>query len=255
MLFVMDIGNTNIVMGIYDKNDLLFHWRLSTNKEKSSDEYGILIIDLLDHNHVDISKIEAAIVASVVPPINNTINGTFNKYLKIKPLFIGPGLKTGINIKIDDPRELGADRIANAVAAYELYGGPVIVVDFGTATTYCAVTSKGEYLGGAICPGIEISLEALFYKTSKLPKVDIVKTHTIISKNTVSAIQAGIFYGYIGQVEYIVKHMKEEINEKDIKVIATGGLSNLIAGESPLIDIVNDLLTLEGLKIIYDKNR
>ena len=136
MLFVMDIGNTNIVMGIYDKNDLLFHWRLSTNKEKSSDEYGILIIDLLDHNHVDISKIEAAIVASVVPPINNTINGTFNKYLKIKPLFIGPGLKTGINIKIDDPRELGADRIANAVAAYELYGGPVIVVDFGTATTY-----------------------------------------------------------------------------------------------------------------------
>ena len=255
MLFVMDIGNTNIVMGIYDKNDLLFHWRLSTNKEKSSDEYGILIIDLLDHNHVDISKIEAAIVASVVPPINNTINGTFNKYLKIKPLFIGPGLKTGINIKIDDPRELGADRIANAVAAYELYGGPVIVVDFGTATTYCAVTSKGEYLGGAICPGIEISLEALFYKTSKLPKVDIVKTHTIICKNTVSAIQAGIFYGYIGQVEYIVKHMKEEINEKDIKVIATGGLSNLIAGESPLIDIVNDLLTLEGLKIIYDKNR
>mgnify|MGYP001335445918 FL=1 len=255
MLFVMDIGNTNIVMGIYDKNDLLFHWRLSTNKEKSSDEYGILIIDLLDHNHVDISKIEAAIVASVVPPINNTINGTFNKYLKIKPLFIGPGLKTGINIKIDDPRELGADRIANAVAAYELYGGPVIVVDFGTATTYCAVTSKGEYLGGAICPGIEISLEALFYKTSKLPKVDIVKTHTIISKNTVSAIQAGIFYGYIGQVEYIVKHMKEEINEKDIKVIATGGLSNLIVGESPLIDIVNDLLTLEGLKIIYDKNR
>lgn len=255
MLFVMDIGNTNIVMGVYGKDELLFHWRLGTDKEKSSDEYGILILELLNYEKIDVDKIKAAIVASVVPPINNTIEKAIFKYLKVKPLFVGPGIKTGLNIKLDDPRELGADRIVNAVAAYEIYGGPVIIVDFGTATTFCVVTSRGEYLGGAICPGIGISVEALFHRTSKLPKIDIVKTSGIIGKNTIAAMQSGIFYGYVGQVDYIVRRMKEEIKETGVKVVATGGLSGLIAAESAAIDKVNGLLTLEGLKIIYEKNR
>ncbi|NSW89729.1 MAG: type III pantothenate kinase [Firmicutes bacterium] len=255
MLFVMDIGNTNIVMGVYGKEGLLFHWRLGTNREKTSDEYGILILELLNYEKIDVYKIKAAVVASVVPPINNTIENAILRYLKVEPLFVGPGIKTGINIKLDDPRELGADRIVNAVAAYEIYGGPVIIVDFGTATTFCVVTSKGEYLGGAICPGIKISAEALFHRTSKLPKIDIVKTQSIIGKNTVAAMQSGIFYGYVGQVDYIVKRMKDEIKEPGVKVIATGGLAGLIATESETINQVNGLLTLEGLRIIYEKNR
>jgi type III pantothenate kinase len=254
-VFVMDLGNTNIVMGVYDKGNLLLDWRLGTDREKTSDEFGILILELLKYEKIDVGKISAAIVASVVPPINNTIKNSIIRYLKVQPLFIGPGIKTGINIKLENPRELGADRIVNAVAAYEIYGGPLIIVDFGTATTFCAITSKGEYLGGAICPGIQISSEALFGRTAKLPKIDIVKIGNVIGKNTVNAMQSGIFYGYVGQVDYIIKRIKDEINEKNIKVIATGGMASLIATESCEIDKVNELLTLEGLKIIYEKNK
>lgn len=255
MLFVMDIGNTNMVMGVYDKGNLLFNWRLGTDREKTFDEIGILILELLKYEKINIEKIEAAIVASVVPPINKTIENSILRYLKVQPLFVEPGIKTGINIKLENPRELGADRIVNAVAAYEIYGGPLIIIDFGTATTFCAVTLRGEYLGGAICPGIQISAEALFQRTAKLPKIDIKNPRNVIGRNTVNAMQSGIFYGYVGQVDYIVKRIKEEIKEENIKVIATGGMANLIATESSEINKVNGLLTLEGLRIIYERNR
>ncbi len=255
MLFVMDIGNTNIVMGVYDKDNLLFNWRLGTDREKTSDEFGILILELLKYEKIDVGKICAAIIASVVPPINNIIENSILRYLKVQPLFVGPGIKTGINIKLENPRELGADRIVNAVAAYEIYGGPLIIIDFGTATTFCAITSKGEYLGGAICPGIQISSEALFQHTAKLPRINISKPRNVIGKNTVNAMQSGIFYGYVGQVDYIVRRIKDEINEKNIKVIATGGMASLIAIDSSEIGKVDGLLTLEGLKLIYEKNK
>jgi len=255
MLFVMDIGNTNMVMGVYDRDNLLFNWRLGTDREKTSDEIGILVLELLKYEKINVGKIGAAIVASVVPPINNTVENSILRYLKVQPLFVEPGIKTGINIKLENPRELGADRIVNAVAAYEIYGGPLIIIDFGTATTFCAITSKGEYLGGAICPGIQISSEALFHRTAKLPKIDIAKPRNVIGKNTIHAMQSGIFFGYVGQVDYIVRRVKEEIMEEGIKVIATGGMANLIATESCEIDKVNGLLTLEGLKIIYERNK
>jgi type III pantothenate kinase len=177
------------------------------------------------------------------------------KYFNREPLIVGPGIKTGMNVKYDNPKEVGTDRIVNAVAAYELYGGPLIIVDFGTATTFCVVSKNGEYLGGAISPGIRISMDALFQRTAKLPRVELVKPGTVICKNTVNSIQSGAIYGYVGQVDYIVKRMKKELGDMNTKVIATGGLSKLIASESETIDIVNGLITLEGLRIIYDRNR
>jgi len=200
-------------------------------------------------------KVEAVIIASVVPPIMYSLEHAIRKYFKLEPIIIGPGIKTGINIKYENPREVGADRIVNAVAAFEIYGGPLIIVDFGTATTFCAITSKGEYLGGVICPGIKVSAEALFQKTAKLPRIDLVKPDSVIGRNTVASMQSGIIYGYVGQVDYIIKRMKREMKEENIKVIATGGLARLIASESETIDDINRLLTLEGLRIIYDKNR
>jgi len=191
----------------------------------------------------------------VVPPIMYSLEHAIRKYFKLEPMVVGPGIKTGINIKYENPREVGADRIINAVAALELYGGPLIIVDFGTATTFCAVSSKGEYLGGVICPGIKISAEALFQKTAKLPKIDLVKPETVIGRNTVSSMQSGIIYGYVGEVDYIVRRMKKEMKDDNIKVIATGGLARLIASESETIDEINGLLTLEGLRIIYERNK
>jgi len=202
-----------------------------------------------------VGKIEAVVIASVVPPIMYSLEHAIRKYFKLEPMVVGPGIKTGINIKYENPREVGADRIINAVAALELYGGPLIIVDFGTATTFCAVSSKGEYLGGVICPGIKISAEALFQKTAKLPKIDLVKPETVIGRNTVSSMQSGIIYGYVGEVDYIVRRMKKEMKDDNIKVIATGGLARLIASESETIDEINGLLTLEGLRIIYERNK
>jgi len=251
----MDVGNTNIVLGAYDGKKLLNHWRMGTNREKTADEYGMFMMSLFSNDKIDINNIEAVIIASVVPPIMYTLEHAIRKYLKKDPIIVGPGIKTGINIKYENPREVGADRIVNAVAAIELYGGPVIVVDFGTATTFCAINSKSDYLGGVICPGIKVSLEALFQKAAKLPRIDLVKPETVIGRTTIGNMQSGIIYGYTGQVDYIVKRMKKEIKEDNIKVIATGGLARLISSESETIDEVNGHLTLEGLRIIYEKNK
>jgi len=255
VILVMDVGNTNIVLGAYDGKKLLNHWRMGTNREKTADEYGMFMMSLFSNDKIDTNNIEAVIIASVVPPIMYTLEHAIRKYLKRDPVIVGPGIKTGINIKYENPREVGADRIVNAVAAIELYGGPVIVVDFGTATTFCAINSKSDYLGGVICPGIKVSLEALFQKAAKLPRIDLVKPETVIGRTTIGNMQSGIIYGYTGQVDYIVKRMKKEIKEDNIKVIATGGLARLIATESETIDEVNSHLTLEGLRIIYEKNK
>lgn len=255
MILVVDVGNTNVVFGVFDDKNLLCHFRIGTDRQKTADEFGMCIINFFNYEKLDISKIEAVIMASVVPPIMYSLEHAIRKYVKRDPVIVGPGLKTGINIKYENPKEVGADRIVNAVAALEIYGGPIIIVDFGTATTFCAISSKAEYLGGTICPGIKISAEALFQKAAKLPRIELVKPETIIGRNTVSSMQAGIVYGYVGEVDYIVKRMKKEMKEDNIKVIATGGLARLIATESETIDEINSLLTLDGLRIIYERNK
>ncbi|MFA6309006.1 MAG: type III pantothenate kinase [Clostridia bacterium] len=255
MILVMDVGNTNIAMGLFDGKKLLNTWRMNTDKEKASDEFGIFIISLFNNEKLDIKKVEAVIIASVVPQIMYSIEHAIRKYFNLTPIIVSPGIKTGINIKYENPKELGADRIVNSVAAFELYGGPTIVVDFGTATKFETISSKGEYLGGAICPGVKISADALFQRTAKLPRIELVKPDNVIGKNTVSNLQSGIIYGQIGQVDYIVNRIKSEMGEDKIKVIATGGLSRLIAKESSTIDEINGNLSLEGLRIVYEKNK
>ncbi|PJI08799.1 MULTISPECIES: type III pantothenate kinase [Clostridium] len=258
MILVLDVGNTNIVLGIYDDKNLIAEWRLSTDVLRSADEYGIQVMSLFNHDKLDPQMVEGVIISSVVPNAMYSLEHMIRKYFKISPVIVGPGIKTGINIKYDNPREVGADRIVNAVAAHEIYKRSLIIIDFGTATTFCAVRENGDYLGGAICPGIKVSSEALFEKAAKLPRVELIKTKHLICKNTISSMQAGIVYGYIGQVKYIVEKMKSELEsmgEKEPLVIATGGLAKLISDETENVNIVNPFLTLEGLRIIYEKNR
>ena len=251
MLLVFDIGNTNIVLGAYDGEELLQHWRVSTDRQKTGDEYGILINNLFTYGGLSIKDISAVIISSVVPPLVVPLVKMCQRYFNVEPLVVGPGIKTGIFIKYENPREVGADRIVNAVAAHHKYNGPLIIVDFGTATTFCAVTSNGDYLGGAIAPGIGISTEALFQRAAKLPRIELVKPKNVICRNTVTSMQSGIIFGFVGQVEGIVNRMKEEMGQ-DVYVIATGGLANLIAQETTVINAVEHFLTLEGLRIIYD---
>lgn len=255
MLLAANVGNTNIRLGVYHQKKLIAHWKLATNREWTSDEFGLYFMQFFNHEKLDISEIEAVIIASVVPPIMYSFEHAIEKYLKKKPILIGPGLKTGINVKYDNPRELGADRIASAVAAYEIYGGPVIVVDFGTATTFNAISSKGEFLGGVICPGIKISAEALYQRTAKLPRIDLTKHDEVIGRSTSVSMQSGVFFGYVGMVNYLVNRIKAEMNEENIRVVATGGLARFLAPETETIDEVNGRLTLEGLRIIYEKNK
>lgn len=258
MIFVLDVGNTNIVLGIYKGKELLVDWRLSTDHKRSSDEYGIQVRQLFEQNNIKISDIEGVIISSVVPNIMYSLEHMIRKYFDKTPIVVGPGVKTGINIKYDNPKEVGADRIVNAVSAFDIYKNSMIIIDFGTATTFCAITKNGDYLGGTICPGVKISSDALFEKAAKLPRVELSKPETVICKNTVASMQAGIVYGYIGQVDYIVRKMKEEMmakGEDEPIVIATGGLAKLIAEESSTIDKVESFLTLDGLRIIYEKNR
>lgn len=253
MIFVLDVGNTNIVLGVYDGDELKYHWRVETNRQKTEDEYGMLVKQLFSSDGISTKDIDGIIISSVVPPIMYALEQMCKKYFSVTPMVIGPGIKTGLNIKYDNPKEVGADRIVNAVAAISMYGSPVIIVDFGTATTYCYINEEKQYMGGAIAPGIGISTEALYTRASKLPRIEIAKPKDIIGKNTVSAMQSGILYGYVGQVEGIVLRMKQQTSGNP-KVIATGGLAPLIAKEATVIDIVDPFLTLKGLKMIYEKN-
>ena len=258
MVLLIDVGNTNLVLGVDKDGKNIAEWRLSTDYKKTSDEYGIQIMQLFAHNNLSIDDVRGVIISSVVPNLMHTLENVIRKYIKIRPLIVGPGVKTGINIKYDNPKEVGADRIVNAVAVNEIYKRASIIIDFGTATTFCALTKNGDYLGGAICPGVKISAQALFEKTAKLPDVRLEKQDSIICKNTVSSIQSGIYYGYIGQVEHIVNKMSEEmmaLGEEKPLVIATGGLARLIKEECKVIDELNPVLTLQGLKILYEKNK
>lgn len=255
MLLAYDVGNTNIVLGVYKDGELLKYWRMSTDKSKSADEIGIIVDQLFRYEGLDLKEVKDVIISSVVPTIMYSLQHMALKYCECEAMVVGPGIKTGINIKYDDPKQVGADRIVNAVSAFKKYGGPLIIVDFGTATTFCAISEKCEYLGGAILPGIKISSDALFEKAAKLTRVELIKPETVICKNTTKSIQAGIIYGYVGSVEYIVSKMKEEMGAQDIKVVATGGLATLIDSEAKCINYVDKFLTLDGLYDIYELNK
>lgn len=254
MILTLDIGNTNIKIALFEGMELVQYWRASTNRSMSSDEYGILLMNLFSHNGISPEQVEGIMISSVVPQINFTIEHMCKTYFGMEPCIIGPGIKTGINIKYENPRELGSDRIANAVAAYELYGGPCITIDFGTATSFGVISAKGEFLGGAICPGLKLSAEALTERAAKLPRFELAKPESVIGKNTVTNMQAGIVYGHIGQISYLVERIKREIGAPEAKVIATGGLAVLVAGETNVIDVMDGLLTLKGLCLIHRKN-
>lgn len=253
VILTIDVGNTNTVLGVYKEGRLVKHWRISTDKDKTPDEYGILLKDLFSFAKIDCEEIKGIVISSVVPPVVTVLEETSQVYFNLQPLVIGPGVKTGMNIKMDNPREVGADRIVNAVGAYQEYGGPLIIVDFGTATTFCAVSENGDYLGGAIAPGVNISTEALFEHAAKLPRVELKKPNRAIGKNTTMSMQAGIIFGFVGQIETLIKKIKEELSP-DSRVVGTGGLVELLAAETELIDVVEPFLTLEGLYYIGELN-
>jgi type III pantothenate kinase len=253
VILVVDVGNTNIVIGLYQERTLLYHWRISTNRSATVDEYGMIFRSLFDHCGIAFSEVEGVILSSVVPPLMFVMENLCLQYIKRTPYIVGPGIKTGLNVRVDNPKEVGADRIVNAVAALELYGPPCIVVDFGTATTYDYIDPSEQLLGCAIAPGIGISTEALYQKAAKLPRIELIKPKSVIGRNTVTAMQAGIIFGFVAQVDGIVERIKDEFQVSPT-VIATGGLAELIAGESKTIQVVNPMLTLQGLQMIYEKN-
>lgn len=255
MLLVIDAGNTNVKLGIFDGDTLMNSWRMSVKVMRTADEMGITMQNLFESKGISFKDIDGIIMSSVSPSINYTIEHACVYYLGIRPKVVGVGIKTGLNIKYSNPQEVGADRIVNSVAAYKLYGGPCIIVDFGTATTFNVVSEKGEFLGGAIAPGIKTSLDSLINNASKLMRVELVKPDKIVAKTTQSNIQAGTIYGFTGLVDYIIKNMKQETGFHDAKVIATGGLSELVTQvDSGVINIVDRYLTLKGLQIIYKMN-
>ncbi|OPY11413.1 MAG: Type III pantothenate kinase [Syntrophus sp. PtaU1.Bin005] len=254
MLLVIDVGNTNTVLGVFDGEELVHDWRIRTVIEHTVDEYGMLMYNLYKSSKISSKAIQHIIISCVVPPMLHILERVCEKYFQVEPLIVGPGIKTGMPIFYDNPREVGADRIVNAVAAYEKYRQEAIVVDFGTATTFDYVSQKGEYMGGCIAPGIVISSEALFKRASKLPRVDFSTPKSIIAKDTVSSMQAGIIFGYAGLVDGIVARMREEIQSNPL-VIATGGLARVVQSEAKSIGIVDEMLTLDGLRLIYMRNR
>jgi type III pantothenate kinase len=260
MLLTLDVGNTNTVLGLYRlaSEELVTHWRISTLRTQTADEYGVLFLNLFSMRKVEATEISSIIISSVVPPLESTLRQVCEGYFNIKPMFVEPGIKTGMPILVDNPAELGADRLVNGVAAFARYGGPCIVVDFGTATTFDVISAKGEYLGGVISPGLAISAEALFARAARLSRVDVKKPAKVIGTNTVAHLQSGLYYGYIGLVDGILERMLNEMRTPDSttpKVIATGGLARLVAEDSRFIETIDDMLTLEGLRLIYERNR
>lgn len=253
MLLAFDVGNTNILLGTYQDEKLINHWRVSTYRERTADEFGILLRNLFQFRNIEFSDISGIAISSVVPQMQSSLREMTQKYFAKDPIVIGPGVKTGMPLRFDNPREVGADRIVNAVAAHAQYGGPIIVVDFGTATTFDLVSQQGEYLGGAIAPGIGISMEALFQRAAKLPRVELVPPPTVVGRNTVNSMQSGILYGFVGQVEGIVGRMRQEC-AAGAKVVATGGLAPLVGKHTKDVDIIDEFLTLEGLRLIYLRN-
>ncbi|MGB4207072.1 MAG: type III pantothenate kinase [Smithellaceae bacterium] len=257
MLLVIDVGNTNTVLGLYDDDKLIHDWRIRTEIDHTVDEYGMLIFNLYQSSRIrteQLKEIKDIIISCVVPPMLNILEPVCIKYFHVKPIIIGPGIRTGMPIYYDNPKEVGADRIVNAVAAYHKYHRAAIIIDFGTATTFDYISPKGEYMGGCIAPGILISIEALFQRAAKLPRVEFSKPKTVITKDTVSAMQAGIIFGYAGLIDGIVQRMKNEA-KTDPMVIATGGLAAIVATETKSIERVEEMLTLEGLRIIYHMNK
>lgn len=256
MLLTIDIGNTNIVMGVMNGMELVASFRITTQMQRTSDEYGITMLEMLRSKGIKADDLKDIIISSVVPNIMYSITNSIKKYFNKKPLIVGPGLKTGIAVRTDNPKSVGADRIVNSVAAYELYGGPCMSIDFGTSTTYDIVNEKGEFIGGLITPGIRISADAMWQRAAQLPHMEIKRPKSILDcKNTISSMQAGLVYGYIGQVEYIVKKVKEEMQCPDMKIIVTGGLAKIIQDGTDVMDVYDGLLTLKGLVLIYEKNK
>ncbi len=254
MLFTLDIGNTNIKTALFDGAEMVHYWRLSTTRKYTSDELGVMITQLFDHEKIDRGRVDGIILSSVVPTINFTVEHMCRDYFGIDPMTVGPGVKTGIDIKYDNPREIGSDRICNAVAAYTLYGGPCVYIDFGTATTFGALDENGALLGGCITPGIKLTSEALVSGTAKLPHFELVMPERVIGKTTIANLQSGVINGYVGQVIYLVNEIRREMGSPKAQVIATGGMARLIASKSGVIDHIDGLLTLKGLRLIYEKN-
>lgn len=254
MLLAVDIGNTNTAFGVFQEQKLIEDWKIKTERDRTSDEYALTLLNLLDFAGIEKQEIKAVIISSVVPPLTPVFQSLSQKHFQVRPLVVGPGLKTGMPILYENPLEVGADRVVVAVAAFERYGGPCIVVDFGTATTFDAVSSRGEYLGGAIAPGIQISADALFLKTAKLPRIEIKKPKKAIGRSTESSMQSGLFFGYIGLISNIIVKIKKELSG-NAKVISTGGFAAQISHEIKSIDFHEPHLTLEGLRIIYERNQ
>ena len=253
MLLAIDVGNTNITIGVFDKEKLVTTFRMTTKMQRTSDEYGITIIDLLEHNEISHNEIKDAIISSVVPNVMHSLCSGMIKYFGIQPMVVEPGVKTGIRITSENPAQIGADRIVDAVGAYELYGGPVVVIDYGTATTYDFINGNGDFFAGVTSPGIRISAKALWEDAAKLPEIEIRKPASILAKETISSMQAGLVYGQIGQTEYIIRHMIDEANMGEVKVGATGGLGRIIANETTMIDVYDPNLKLKGMNLIYKK--
>jgi type III pantothenate kinase len=259
MLLAIDVGNTNITIGLFEGDRLTHSWRLATLRERTADELGILITHLFDHERVDRSRVDGVILASVVPPLTGTAAETVRRYFGRDALIVDPATNAGMPVLYDPPADVGADRVVNGVAAFELYGRvagrPIIVVDFGTATTFDAITGRGEYLGGVICPGVQISAEALFLRAARLPKVEVRKPPTVIGRTTVGSMQSGLFFGYVDMIEGIVRRMRAELGPPPARCIATGGLADIISAETTAVEEVNPDLTLIGLRMIWERNR
>lgn len=255
MILVVDVGNTNIAFGVYEGEKLLTTFRMTTKIPRTSDEYGIMLRELLNSNRIEVEQIQGSIIASVVPNVMHALENAMARYIKSTPIIIGPGTKTGIHIATENPRQIGADRIVDLVAGYEKYGGPALVLDFGTATTYDLITEDGRFTAGVTAPGIRISAKALWESAAKLPEIEIKKPKSILAGETIVSMQAGLVYGQIGQTEYIIEQFKKESGYADLKVIATGGLGRIIADETDAIQVYDPFLTLEGLRLIYERNK